>query len=261
MSIQKSELTLKENGKPLNAYLASPPGGGPGVLVLPSWWGLKPFFKQVCDRLAEQGYVALAPDYYQGRIAHTIDEAKALQQEAELMQREFNYPARYVSAETVQQDHIGGTQSHGALRVPDALALHPLKLVHGVQRLARDEGATVHTASPVLQWNKRGAEHLLQTPSGTLRAQRVVLATNGYTPEHLHDCVRHTTLPALSHIIVTRPMTASEKQASRFFNGPRACASSGARPMKSMPDLSFTAQPRPASSGVWSGPISLPHAR
>jgi carboxymethylenebutenolidase len=83
MSIQRSGIKLDVNGKPLNAYLVSSSRGGPGVLVLPSWWGLKPFFKQVCDRLAEQGYTALAPDYYYGRIGHTIDEATALQQEAE----------------------------------------------------------------------------------------------------------------------------------------------------------------------------------
>ena len=83
MSVKKSEIKLEVNGKPLRAYLASPSGGGPGVLVLPSWWGLKPFFKQTCDRLAEQGYMALAPDYYQGRVATTIDEAKALQEEVE----------------------------------------------------------------------------------------------------------------------------------------------------------------------------------
>jgi carboxymethylenebutenolidase len=83
MSIQKSQIPVDSNGKPLYAYLASPSGGGPGVLVLPSWWGLKPFFKQVCDQLAEHGYAALAPDYYQGRVGNTIDEAKALQEEAE----------------------------------------------------------------------------------------------------------------------------------------------------------------------------------
>ncbi len=33
-----------------------------GVLVLHSWWGLTPFFRRLCDRLAEVGYVALAPD-------------------------------------------------------------------------------------------------------------------------------------------------------------------------------------------------------
>jgi len=83
MSIQKSEIKLEVNRKPLNAYLASPSRNGPGVLVLPSWWGLKPFFKQVCDRLAEQGYMALAPDYYHGRIGKTIEETKALQEEVE----------------------------------------------------------------------------------------------------------------------------------------------------------------------------------
>ncbi|RPI90144.1 MAG: dienelactone hydrolase family protein [Chloroflexi bacterium] len=83
MSIQKLEIKLDVNRKPLNAYLASPSRNEPGVLVLPSWWGLKPFFKQVCDRLAEQGYTALAPDYYHGRIGKTIEETKALQEEVE----------------------------------------------------------------------------------------------------------------------------------------------------------------------------------
>ncbi len=83
MSVQKSAINLDVNGKPLNAYLASPATGGPGVLVLPSWWGLKSYFKQVCDRLAEQGYRALAPDYYDGQIANTIEEAKVLQEGAE----------------------------------------------------------------------------------------------------------------------------------------------------------------------------------
>jgi taurine dehydrogenase large subunit len=151
------------------------------------------------------------------KIAHRASRAAALEQEAALMQREFDYPAQFLSAASVQQEHIGGAQSHGALRVPDALAVHPLKLVHGVHRLARSTGARVHTASPVVSWDKRNGEHMLGTPYGTIRARRVVLATNGYTPERLHRCVRNTTLPALSHIIVTRPMTPAEKQASRFF--------------------------------------------
>ena len=53
-------------------------GEGPGVLVLHSWWGLTPFFKGVCDRLAEAGFVALAPDLFGGRTADTPDDAEAL---------------------------------------------------------------------------------------------------------------------------------------------------------------------------------------
>ena len=83
MSLQKSEIKLEANGKPFNTYLASPSSGGPGLFVLPSWFGLKPYFKQVCDRLAQQGYTALGLDYYNGRIGTTIDEAQVLQEEAE----------------------------------------------------------------------------------------------------------------------------------------------------------------------------------
>ena len=53
------------------------------MLVLHAWWGLKPFFKQVCDQLAEQGYTAFAPDLYQGDIAKTIDEAKVFHEKHE----------------------------------------------------------------------------------------------------------------------------------------------------------------------------------
>lgn len=63
---------------PTVAYLAAPAQGGPGIVVLHAWWGLTPFFKQVCDRLAEAGFAALAPDMNNGQIAQTVDEAKAI---------------------------------------------------------------------------------------------------------------------------------------------------------------------------------------
>jgi carboxymethylenebutenolidase len=61
------------------AYLTIPEGGDvPGVLVIPAWWGLTDFFMDVCDRLAESGFVTLAPDIYHGKTATTITEAKLL---------------------------------------------------------------------------------------------------------------------------------------------------------------------------------------
>ena len=83
MNVRRSEIQVEGAGNPFRAYLASPAGGGPGVLVLPSWFGLKPYFKQVCDSLADKGYTALGLDYYNGRIGHTVERAQALQEEAE----------------------------------------------------------------------------------------------------------------------------------------------------------------------------------
>ena len=66
-------------GKPQFCYSALPRSGtGPGVLVLHAWWGLNHFTREYCQRLAGEGFVALAPDLYGGKIATTIEEAQRL---------------------------------------------------------------------------------------------------------------------------------------------------------------------------------------
>src|SRR5690606_41241085 len=65
-------------------YLTLPDRGtGPGVLVLHSWWGLTPFFRGVCDRLAEAGFVALAPDLYGGRTTDDPDQPRTMLADAD----------------------------------------------------------------------------------------------------------------------------------------------------------------------------------
>lgn len=67
------------NGHSVQGYLAVPPSGqGPGVVVIQEWWGLVPHIKDVADRLAAAGFVALAPDLYHGQTTVEPDEAQKL---------------------------------------------------------------------------------------------------------------------------------------------------------------------------------------
>ncbi len=49
---------------------------GPGVLVLHAWWGLNDTIKQFCTRLADNGFIAFAPDLYHGKVANNTAEAE-----------------------------------------------------------------------------------------------------------------------------------------------------------------------------------------
>ena len=61
-------IEFASNGSVAGGYLAVPEGGtGPGVIVIQEWWGLVDHIKDVCDRFAAAGFVALAPDLYHGQ--------------------------------------------------------------------------------------------------------------------------------------------------------------------------------------------------
>jgi carboxymethylenebutenolidase len=70
-----------DGGAPMVGYLSLPPDGPdsarPCVLVIHEWWGLNRHIQLWTDRLASEGYAALAVDLYQGTVATTRDEALA----------------------------------------------------------------------------------------------------------------------------------------------------------------------------------------
>ena len=69
---------FKSNGNTASGYLATPASGsGPGVLVIQEWWGLDSETKRQTDRLAADGFVALAPDLYHGELAGHTEMDKA----------------------------------------------------------------------------------------------------------------------------------------------------------------------------------------
>lgn len=66
--------------KDLQGYYVTPPGRGsfPAVMVFMEAFGLNLNIKNVCDRLANAGYAALAPDFYHGDIYQYTDIQNAI---------------------------------------------------------------------------------------------------------------------------------------------------------------------------------------
>jgi carboxymethylenebutenolidase len=76
-------VSFPSNGSDASGYLVRPAGdSGPAVLVIQEWWGLDSGIKEMADRLAAAGFVALAPDLYHGELAahDEMDKAGQLMQ-------------------------------------------------------------------------------------------------------------------------------------------------------------------------------------
>jgi carboxymethylenebutenolidase len=69
-------VSFPSNGGTAEGYLATPASGkGPGVIVIQEWWGLNDNIKGIADRFAGEGFLALAPDLYHGKVTAEPDEA------------------------------------------------------------------------------------------------------------------------------------------------------------------------------------------
>jgi carboxymethylenebutenolidase len=70
---------FRANGRKAAGYLSIPAAkSGPGLIVIQEWWGLVDHIKAVVDRFADAGFVALAPDLYDGKATTNPDEAGRL---------------------------------------------------------------------------------------------------------------------------------------------------------------------------------------
>jgi carboxymethylenebutenolidase len=78
--IKTADVTFPVNGVEGSGYLARPADGQahPGVIVIQEWWGMDGHIKDIAERFAREGFVALAPDLYHGAVATEPDEARKL---------------------------------------------------------------------------------------------------------------------------------------------------------------------------------------
>ncbi len=76
----EQSVTFKSGDEKGMGVLVTPEGKGPfpAVIVIQEWWGLNDWVKQQARALAQQGYLALAPDLYRGKVTDKQEEAHQL---------------------------------------------------------------------------------------------------------------------------------------------------------------------------------------
>jgi carboxymethylenebutenolidase len=78
--VRTEKVGISLNGGTVEGFLARPDGDGPfpGVIVVQEWWGLDDHIKDVAQRFAREGFAALAPDLYHGKVTSEPSEAQKL---------------------------------------------------------------------------------------------------------------------------------------------------------------------------------------
>ena len=141
-------------------------------------------------------------------LAHSPAAYRALAEAAQA-----DPSARLIAPGALAEAGRSGPAFHGALQVAHGFPLHPLAYVEGLARVAAATGVRIHGDSPVLHLAPEAGGWRLDTPEGSLRARRLVVATNGYSSEDLPPWLAGRTMPVASSVIVTRPLSAAEQQA------------------------------------------------
>jgi glycine/D-amino acid oxidase-like deaminating enzyme len=162
------------------------------------------------DAVDEVGQVAsdegLDIDWFKGgalRIARGPQQLPAISRAMQTYER-FGLGEHYQLLTKEQTDErISVTQSLGSIYTPHAATIHPAKLARGLARVVERMGATIYEQTQVISY-LTGAYPVLQTASGQVRADTIVLAGEAYLAR-LPQMSRQV-IPIYSLIVLTEPL-------------------------------------------------------
>lgn len=146
------------NGNEITGYLAKPEsmsGNAPGIIVIHEWWGLNDNIRMMTDKLAGEGYTALAVDLYNGKVAESPDSAGTYARSVKEQEALDNLTQAYgYLTEQQDADNVGviGWCFGGSWSLQTALA-HPGKIDATViyyGRLVTDAAQLKKLQMPVL---------------------------------------------------------------------------------------------------------------
>ncbi|WP_353473661.1 FAD-binding oxidoreductase [Salipiger sp. H15] len=163
--------------------------------------------------IAEHGIDADTHSDGETLLAHTPRAWRGFAESAEAMPALYGVTPRLIPQEELAAEGLAGP-FQGAMTTPLGFALNPRKYHAGLARAAQAAGATLHGHSPVTALRRAEGKWHLTTPEAVLTADRVILATNGYSSEDLPDWLRGRYMPVQSSVIVTEPLTEMQRAAA-----------------------------------------------
>jgi hypothetical protein len=111
--------------------------------------------------------------------------------------------------EVLERPEIAGATGtgryHAAMLDRRGGQVNPLGYARGMAQAAMQRGAAVHGGTRVSRVRRDGADWCVETPAGTVRAEKLVLATNGYT-DGIWPGLRRSLVPLFSAIAATEPL-------------------------------------------------------
>lgn len=156
----------------------------------------------------EIDFEAVGSGEYQ--LAHRASRVRSLRAEQAFLHQTLGFETQLYEGTDLARLGMAGPEFHAALHTPTGFGLHPLKYARGLASVAVGSGTALFGDSQILSWSKTNGKHRLVTGQGSITADEVILATNGYTPADLVPDIARGLLPALSAILVTRPMMPEE---------------------------------------------------
>jgi glycine/D-amino acid oxidase-like deaminating enzyme len=169
---------------------------------------------QVAANLAEYGIDASAGTEGEICLAHHPAAMAGLHDEADFLNRAHGLGVTMLPRAALAERGLGPAGFAGGMLTPVGFPLDPMAYVLGLARAAAGAGVAIHGSSPVTSMVHDGGAWLLQTPGGTVRARRVVLAMNAYADPALGAAGTVLTVP--SSILVTRPLSSAEETAQNW---------------------------------------------
>ena len=160
-----------------------------------------------CDLTGDSNYeVAPHPNYFDG-----------IKKEAETYKKEFGIETKVFSKEEFNEIGHGGNEQYGAMSYKPGFAINPLKFLLGIANAAKNAGVKIYQKSKVIKIEKSKGKFIIISNGSIIKANKVVMATNGFYKDDIFPKLNNMILPVISNIIITRPLTTEEIKSHNFI--------------------------------------------